>query len=251
VDVAPLGSAIAQFNWHTPILEPGQETKHYCLQASLYHPMDTNTDNNTGQENTNVYRSENPGFVTPGQQFTVDVPLFNYSEKLQNFQFDVTAYKVNMEDQFELVLKTTRGYSRWSLSQRLANYLPSLHVRQSLIDETARVKATKQIIKPFDFHYQSQIKAAKNKYIGFDKIRETILSRDYSLPAGMVVTANNEPLDKGIEIAEREVKVVQFAIKVPDDAPPNSITPLNIIAFSFNGVMAGGVTVLIHVKEDN
>ena len=77
VDVAPLGSSVTQFHWSTPPIPASQSSAHYCLQASLYHPMDTNTENNLGQENTNVYRTASAMMVSPGDLVTVDVPLVN------------------------------------------------------------------------------------------------------------------------------------------------------------------------------
>lgn len=248
VDVAPMSSKIAQFNWHTPPLEPNQEKRHFCIQASLFHPMDINTSNNMGQENTNVYKSPNPGYVQPGQEIVIEVPLFNYAREVQNFRFEATVYEVNIEDKFELQLKTTRGYARWSASQRLANFLPSLHVKQ--VGSTS-AESVKSGGRRFNFQTQPRLAAAKNKYVGFEKIKEMILSRDYSLPAGMTVTAHDEELDKGVEIPAKETKIILLSIKVPNDSKPGSILTLNIIARSADGVLAGGITLIINIKEDN
>lgn len=258
VNIMPMSYAVTQFHWHTPKLEPGQERKHFCLQASLYHPMDTNTANNMGQENTNVWRSDNPGFVRAGQEVTLDIPLFNLARKPQVFQFQALKYEINQEDKFELKLKTTHGYARRSVSQRLANFSPSLRYRQSpkvarsFSREGAAVASVKRRGgKRFTFENQPSLVAVKNKYIGFEEIRERIMSRDYSLPDGMTVKVDDQPLEEGTEIEAKESKVVRFAIKVPENVTPGTSIPLNLIAQSANGVLAGGVTLILNVEEEN
>ena len=37
------------------------------------------------------------------------------------------------------------------------------------------------------FQMNSPISGVKNKYVGFDKIKDAIMSRDYSLPNGMTI----------------------------------------------------------------
>lgn len=44
----PMSSNPTQFYWRTPTLKPGDEVRHFCLQARLFHPMDTNASNNVG-----------------------------------------------------------------------------------------------------------------------------------------------------------------------------------------------------------
>jgi hypothetical protein len=240
----PVSPDLAQFMWHTPKLDPGQPQQHYCLQASLFHPLDVNTGNNMGQENTNVYRSNNPGPATPGETVTFTVPLFNLARRPQRFVFEAQAYAVNEEDSFELDLKTTRGYARQSLSQRLGNLMPSLHVKAVA---TGRDKITSR--SRFNFQYQPRLVGVKTRYEGFDEIKKTILSRDYSLPPGMIVTVDGNDLQEGIVLQEKGSKDVEVAVKTPPDARPGMSIPMNLWALSEDGVLAGGVTVIFNFEE--
>lgn len=247
VNVSPMSSAITQFNWHTPKLDSGQDSKHFCLQASLFHPMDNNTSNNMGQENTNVHNA-NPGIVNPGEEIEIIVPLFNFARQAQRFQFDANVYQIDDDKKFELQLKTTRGFARWFLSQRLANSLPNLHVKTT--------KNTKSVspgfaIGRFDFQNQSRLKIVKAKYTGFEQIIDKILSEDYSLPPGMVIKVNGHDIQEEIELKPKELRDIQFKIKVPDDVKPETKLSLNLIAQSADdGVLAGGVTIVLDIRED-
>lgn len=51
--------AFARFKWITPVAEG-----HYCLQARLVWADDANPDNNLGQENTNVGKTQSPANFT-------------------------------------------------------------------------------------------------------------------------------------------------------------------------------------------
>jgi len=257
VNISPLSSVVTTFNWHTPSVSPGQQSKHFCLQASLFHSMDTNTANNMGQENTNVWRSENPGFVGAGEVARVDVPLFNFAERPQLFKFEASQYEIDTEEQFELKLETTRGYARRSLSQRAANFVPTLHPRQKAgrVTTASSAGASAAVLERpgfrdrFSFQTRPTLVAVKNKYGGFDQIRERILARDYSLPPGMAVTAAGQALEEGIQILSKEETIIPFDIKVPDDAVPGSKYPITLIARTEDDVLAGGVTVILNVRE--
>jgi hypothetical protein len=235
-DIMPMSSAITTFKWRTPKLQPGEQNKHFCLQASLYHPMDINTANNMGQENTNVY-SANPGHVVSGEVLKFSVPLYNRSKNARRFKFEAFIYEVNREDRFTLELKTIRGYVKHTLAQRLANIMPTLHVKQDISRQR------------FSFLSQQLLKIVKTQYIGYEKIKETILRRDYSLPSGMLITAGGKEISKGMEIKAGGISDVPFTVKIPDDAKPGAILPLNITAFSEDGVLEGGITLLLNVKE--
>lgn len=243
--IAPMSAETVQFNWHTPKVDPGQEHKHFCLQASVFHPMDTNTSNNMGQENTNVHRA-NPGEVAPGETVNIEVPLFNYARKPQVFRFAAAMYEVNEKEEFELELKTTRGYARWSLSQRLANIFPTLHLkrRQHML-ETSHEKSPLR----FDFQRQSRHKLTKSKYVSFEAIKKEILGQQRPLPPGMTIAADGLNLDEGVEVNTKEMKNIEFEVKTPDDATPGAKFPLNIIALGDDGVLAGGITLILHIKE--
>jgi hypothetical protein len=257
VNVAPMSATVAQFNWHTPELEPDQEKKHFCLQASLFHALDVNTANNMGQENTNVWSSDNPGTARAGQTIDAEVPLFNYARRAQEFRFAAVQYRIEEEEEFELELKTTLGYAQRTPSQRLANISPSLQFGHSAAmvapvsnPGTTQAVAPRRSARPkFSFVSQPSLAAVKNRYVGFEKIKEAILSRDYSLPDGMTITADGQTLAEGIEIDPKIEHSIRFAIKVPDDALPGSSYPITLIAQSADGVLAGGVTMFINVEE--
>lgn len=240
----PVSPQFAQFLWHTPKLDPDQPQKHFCLQASLFHPLDVNTSNNMGQENTNVYRSDNPGPATPGETVTVTVPLFNLARRPQRFVFEAQAYTVNDEDRFELDLKTTRGYAHQNLSRRLGNLMPSLHFKAD-----AAVGGEKQTRSRFDLEYQPRMAGVKTRYEGFDEIRKTLLSRDSSLPPKMIVTVDGKDPQEGIVVPEKGSRDVEVAVTIPPDAKPGSSLPVNLLALSEDGVLAGGVTVIFNIEE--
>lgn len=103
VDIPAMGATVTQFRWHTPPVAAG-ESAHYCLQAHLSHPLDVNTANNMGQENTRVY-SQNPGFVTPGEIAQFDVPLFNTARREQRVRFIADRYQIDLTDRVELKLE--------------------------------------------------------------------------------------------------------------------------------------------------
>ena len=257
VDISPLSSAVTTFNWHTPSVLPGQQSRHFCLQASLFHPMDTNMANNMGQENTNVWQSENPGFVGAGEVARVEVPLFNFARQPQRFRFDALRYEVDLEETFELKLKTTYGYARRSLSHQTANVVPTLHPRRRASQESIAARTdsgTASLAAPgfwsrFSFQAQPSLVAVKNRYVGFEQIRERILERDNSLLPDMAVTVDGQTLEEGIEVASKEQTIIPFDIKMPDDALPGSKYPITLLAHSEEGVLAGGVTVILSVRE--
>jgi len=64
VDVPASGSAEASVEW-TPIT-----TGHVCIRVEIYHLLDSNPDNNKGQENTKVANVSSPGEV----EFIVENP---------------------------------------------------------------------------------------------------------------------------------------------------------------------------------
>ena len=240
----PVSPLLAQFLWHTPKLDPGQGHRHFCLQASLFHPLDVNTANNMGQENTNVYSSANPGPAAPGQTVTVTVPLFNLARRQQRFVFEAQAYTVNEEDKFDLDLKRTRGHARGGLSQRLGNLMPTLHVKAGTAGQRGGTKQSR-----FNLEYRPRILGVKTRYEGFEAIKKTILSRDYSLPNGMTVTVDGNDLREGVVVPEKENKDVEIAVTIPPDATPGSTIPMNLLALSEDGVLAGGVTLIFNIKE--
>lgn len=247
-DVPSMGAAVVQFNWHTPPVAPG-ETQHFCLEAHLSHPMDINLANNVGQENTNVH-SQNPGFVSPGEIAEVDVPLFNIGRRAQPFGFQWDRYEINLDDTVELRLRVAHGRPRMPVSSRLGHLLPTVTPtpRQPPpppVEIAATQPPSRSPWGRVSFESpKSAFRAVKTRYVGFDTLRQQILSRDYSLPPGMTVTVQ----DGTPRLEPGEHRVPRFRIQVPADAAPDTRLPLNILAVDDAGRMVGGVTLYFHVR---
>ena len=88
------------------------------------------------------------------------------------------------------------------------------------------------------------IRATKTRYDGFESLRQQILSRDYSLPAGMTITVEETTM---LLEAQAE-RTPRFRVQVPGDATPGSRLPVNIIAEDELGGFIGGVTIYFHVR---
>jgi hypothetical protein len=257
VDVAPMGSAITQFNWHTPPVAPGEE-QHFCLQVHLSHPLDVNLANNMGQENTNVH-SENPGFVSPGEIAEMGIPVFNTGRLERGLRFRFDRYQVAEDDEVQLKLERSNGHARLPLSDRIGHALPTVEPRDvrrpepgpivtleagaSAPPEQERSVATFGSVV-FNSP-KSRFRMVKTRYTGFDALRELILSRDYSLPAGMDVTVDVPEL---LRLAPAQQLLANFEIKVPDDAVPGTRIPMNIVAETEEGTLVGGVTIYFDVR---
>ena len=251
VDIAAMGAAVAQFKWHTPPVAAG-ESQHFCLQVYLSHPMDMNTANNMGQENTNVH-SQNPGFVSPGEIAEIEVPLFNTRRRAQTVRLRWDAYQINTDDKVELKLRATHGRPRMPLSNRLGHMLPTVTPPRHPPPQTPPIEraSTQLPTRPGPFGSvifespQLAFRAVKTKYVGFEALRQQILSRDYSLPAGMTVTVE----DDAPRLERQEKRVLKFRIQVPGDAPPDTRLPVNIVANDEDGGLVGGVTVYFHIRS--
>jgi hypothetical protein len=252
-DIPAMGAAIVQFRWHTPSVAPG-ETAHYCLQVQLSHPMDTNTANNVGQENTNVY-SQNPGFVSPGEMAEIDVPLFNTRRQAQTVRFRWDAYQIKMDDKVELRLKAAHGRPRMPLSNRVGHWLPTVAAPERepapepppppIESAATRPPPSRRPFGRVVFaSSKSNLRATKTRYEGFEALRQQILSRDYSLPAEMTVTVE----ETAMLLEAQSDRTPKFRIQVPSDAAPDTRLPVNIIAEDEAGGFIGGVTVYFHVR---
>jgi len=252
-DVPAMGAAIVQFRWRTPSVPPG-ESAHYCLQAQLSHPMDTNTANNVGQENTNVY-SQNPGFVSPGEVAEIDVPLFNLGRRARTVRFRWDAYQIKTDDQVELRLKSAHGRPRMPLSDRVGHWMPTVEPPRPeptpapppppIESAAAQPPPPRSLFGRVTFaSSKTGIRATKTRYEGFETLRQQILSRDYALPAGMTVTVEETTMLLEAQ-AERTPK---FRVQVPGDALPDTRLPVNLIAEDDAGGFVGGVTVYFHVR---
>lgn len=269
VNVAPMGSADTTFAWHTPAIAPGQEAGHFCLEARLHHPMDVNTANNIGQENTNVLATPNPGPPAPGDVVDVDVPLHNHARREQAFRFTPVRYDIDPTDNVELRLQTIRGRARRTPMQAAANLAPTWHPGRrvaaghtpprepdgpgegpaGVARDRRRGAAVRYRHERFTLTARPAVVAAKNRYVGFDRLREQILARDYSLPAGMTVQVAGQDPETPVPLPAGTTGAVRFSIKVPDDALPGSRVPVNLLAFGEDGVLIGGVTVIVDVGE--
>jgi hypothetical protein len=259
VDIAPMGSAIAQFNWHTPAVAPGEE-QHFCLQAHLSHPHDVNLANNMGQENTNVH-SENPGFVSPGEIAQIEVPVFNTGRLERGLRFAFDAYQIAVDDQVQVKLAKSNGRARLPLGDRLGHMLPTVEPREVrhppppiiTIEAGEEEEPPTQERKVATFGRiafdspKSRFRMVKTRYTGFDDLRELILSRDYSLPPGMDVTVTTEEPEP-LRLAPAQEQLANFEIKVPDDAVPGTRIPMNIRVEADDGTLVGGVTVYFDIE---
>ncbi len=240
VDIAPMGWTQTVFNWHTPRLAPG-EVRHYCLQASLEHPLDINTANNVGQENTNVYGA-NPGYVTPGEAIAVTVPLHNDARRVERFRFDATMYQVDERQRHVLRLRANPGYRRWSLAQRIANIIPTLH-------PGGRVRERRRSRYRFSFQAQRPLLAIRTRYTGLEAVRERLRGLDVQPPHKMAIRADGRALTDLVEVGPGATTAVEFTLTIPADARPGALFPLTLVARKANGMLIGGVTLLLQVKE--
>jgi hypothetical protein len=255
VNIPPLGSALATFAWHTPAVPAGSDSEHFCLVASLYHPMDTNTANNSGQENTNVWRSPNPGLPAAGDTIQIDVPLHNFGRRERRFVFNADTYAIDADDRVELRLKTTLGDARRSPAQWAANMVPSLLIGRRTAapwsgprhDDAARERSVGRPLSPTS---RPRFVGAKNRYTGFEPLRDRILGGDYSLPAGMQIAADGGRLEDGTMVGPRADRAVPFTVVVPANAQPGERWAVNLVATTDDGVLAGGVTVFVQVREN-
>lgn len=254
VDIPPMGAAVAQFSWHTPALAPGEQ-RHFCLQAHLSHPLDINLANNMGQENTNV-AGLNPTPIHPGDTFEIDVPLFNTGRRVREVRFRWDTYQIDEQDRVELRLRRSQGRARLPLRDRLGHILPTLVPTEAAPrqpdrpDVVARVEDSprQSLVGRVDFATtKSAFRTAKTRYTGFDVLRERILSRDYSLPAGMEVTVRDGPVT-GLRLAPQQTVTPIFTFKIPADATPGDRIPVNIVAETGDGALVGGVTMYFEIE---
>jgi hypothetical protein len=239
VNIAPMGFAIAQFKWRTPKVDPGQQA-HFCIQARLSHPLDTNPANNVGQENTDVYGAA-LGPVAPGDIVPLEVPLYNPERQAQVFRFRWDRYEIDAKDGAVLKLKVNEGRARMPRIDRLWHDVPT--VNPILPRREGRGRAA---LGRIDFATpKSGFRTAKTKYVGFEELRKRILSANYSLPAGTVRLANG---DETLRVDAETVAVAKFEITIPNDAKPGRRFAVNIRAVDPIATILGGVTIYFDVK---
>ena len=252
-NIPGMGAVIVQFNWHTPTAPPG-ETRHFCLQAHLSHPMDINLENNMGQENTNVH-SANPGHVAPGEIVDVDVPLFNNGRLQNQFAFGADAYAVDTSTQVQLELKLNTGRESLPLSKRLGNLVPRLRFADRPPPEptpgatgptSARAAATPARPR-FTFGRRPRRTVTRARYTGHDEYKQSLLGQDFRLPAGM--RFETPGIGTAIELDPGENGNVPVRLQVPADAQDGTEYSINVRAVDKRGQLMGGVTFLLRVQD--
>ena len=254
VNIPGMGSALAQFNWRTPAVSPG-ESRHFCLQAHLSHPLDLNLENNMGQENTNVY-SANPGHVTAGELVDVEVPLFNHSVGDARFTFDADAYAVNESSNVELELDINQGTERWPLKRALASYGPVLRrlPRQPTPlpgpELSTRRPGRRDEAGPrlaISFRRRERYSVNRARYRGHDSYRRQLLDSDFSLPEGM--TFERPGGADGLAVGAAQIRAVPIRLQVPSQARTGDRYSINVRATTDDGRLIGGVTFLLEVEN--
>jgi hypothetical protein len=253
VNMAGMGSAIAQFTWHTPPVPPGEE-RHYCLQAHLSHPLDVNLENNVGQENTNVH-SANPGHVAPGERIRVDVPLFKIGDEAARVIFRADAYAIDAKETVQLQRQTNTGRQRLSLGERIGNVLPML-VPLGRTQPPApppgptlrRANAPSGRGGRWRLVWGRRLPytVTRARYTGYDTYKKALLARNFDLPPGMEFEATEHtdgPLLKG-----RATRNVSVQLQVPAQAPSGQQYSINVRAQTETGRLIGGITFLLNVQ---
>jgi hypothetical protein len=255
VNIAGMGSAIAQFNWHTPAVPPGEE-RHYCLQAHLSHPLDVNLENNVGQENTNVH-SANPGHVTPGELIRVDVPLLKLGDEAARVIFRTDAYAIDATETVELKRQINTGRELLSLGERIGNVLPMLlpvgrvqppsRPPPSPTLRSARAAASTRSARwRLVWGRRIPYTVTRARYTGYETYKKALLARNFDLPPGMEFEATEQtdgPLLKG-----RATRNVSVKLQVPPQAPNGQQYSINVRAQTETGRLIGGVTFLLNVQ---
>lgn len=281
VNIPGMGSAIAQFNWHTPVSPPG-ETQHFCLQAHLDHPLDINPGNNMGQENTNVH-SSNPGHVAAGEVIDVDVPLFNHARRERRFRFDADAYAVDEQATVSLTLKRNTGREPWPLSRQLASFVPTFvppgpiapgrpappppdpepePVPVEILATEGRPgdgRTGRAAVPPsrrqtaaqpqwFGLRRPQRRTITRARYTGAETYRRELEALDVSLPTGMQFATPG--FDPALPLAPRGRGTVPVRLQVPGDAQTGERYSINVRAHDEDGRLMGGVTFLLNVDNE-
>jgi len=252
-NIPGMGAAVVQFLWHTPAAPPG-ESRHFCLQAHLSHPMDINLENNMGQENTNVH-SANPGHVASGEIVNVDVPLFNNSRRPNRFAFRADAYAVDTAAQVPLELRLNTGRERWPLSKRLGSLVPRLRFadppppppRPEGADDVEARSAAGHDQPGFTFGRPKRRTVTRARYTGHEKCRQELLGKDFGLPAGMPFETPG--IGEALDLPAGANQTVPVRLQIPAAAQDGTEYSINVRAEDQRGRLAGGVTFLLRVKN--
>jgi hypothetical protein len=254
VNIAGMGSVIAQFKWHTPPV-PAGEARHYCLQAHLSHPLDINLENNVGQENTNVH-SANPGHVAPGERIQVDVPLFKLGDEAARVIFRADAYAIDAKETVQLQLQKNTGRQQLSLGERIGNVLPTLvPVGRSQPPAPPPGPTLRRATAPSARGGQWRLVwgrrlphvVTRARYTGHETYKKALLERNFDLPPGMEFEAT-EQTDGPLLLSARATRNVSVQLQVPPQAPSGQQYSINVRAQTETGRLIGGVTFLLNVQ---
>jgi hypothetical protein len=255
-NIAGMSFTVVQFTWHTPPVAPGQ-TQHFCLQAHLSHPMDTNLENNMGQENTNVH-SANPGHVAPGEVVEVDVPLVNNSKFAKRFGFRADSYAIDTTTEIRLELKFNTGREEWPLSKQIGSLVPRLRFADEPPPRStppppdtpvfsAAAAADTHPGPRFTFGRPRRRTITRARYVGHEIYKRQLLGQVFELPPGM--TFETPGVGPTVELAPAEERNIPVRIVVPNDAPEGIEYSINVRAEDDNGRLAGGVTFLLREQR--
>ena len=222
LDIAPWGSKIAEFKWHTPNVA----SAHYCIQVECFHPEDVNPDNNLGQENTNVYAP------SPGETITAKAFLLNVENRAREFTFFADAYQIQgpgadlrlVTRKFPVVKKTP--------FKGLKNYLLTF-------DQKDRRLTTRNNQGPFYTYY---------RYEGWEQFKAMHKRGNFPIPDGWGVTVEGLEVStetKSIRLQGGEGREVEIKVEVPRNQEKGKPMPINVLAITPSGKIAGGVSLII------
>jgi len=253
VNIPGMGATVAQFPWRTPTAAPGQ-TRHFCLQAHLSHPMDINLENNMGQENTNVHAA-NPGHVAPGEIVDVDVPLFNNSRRPNRFVFRADAYAVDTAAQVQLELRLNTGTERWPLSKRIGSLVPRFRFAEEHLPESKRESgddvhprsSVRRDRLRFTFGFPKRRTVVRARYAGHRSYMKELRGKDFGLPTGMPF--DTPGIGDALDLPGGGNHAVPVRLQVPAAAQDGTEYSINVRAEGKGGRLAGGVTFLLRVRE--
>lgn len=239
VDIAPLDSTVTSFDWHTPQQGPGTIFPS-ALRVKLFHPADTNPDNNLGIHNI-LTASPNPGHFSRGEQLDIELPIYNPFPRQARFRIESDTYTIDNEDKVTLQLVKTRGHAERSLSAHMANLQPRLVPGQNGADNPDR---RQNVTGKFSWNVQPRLQLIKARYDGFGSLQERILNRNYSLPTGLTVTPVDGDDERGWTLKPEERRSVKVRLGVSDDAEIRPDIPVNIATVTSTGALVGGLTIM-------
>ncbi len=229
INVEGMKHRIATFNWRTPKVPPG-ENKHYCLQAQVSHPLDTNPSNNVGQENTRVYGSTTSSSL-PLNLLEEEITLFNHSKKNQTFTFYADAYQIIDDHKIALNLTRTEGHERWPLHKRIGNFMPTAFP----------VKG-----RSYKYRMQKNIprKLIRKRYSGYQSYKTQLLESDFSLPPSISISMGDAK--NSVRLGPGQTAKIPVSIQLPIESIKKHKKAINIQALTASGKLVGGVTYLLN-----